>query len=76
MDLQTRRLNLISHLAQLQDEKFVECIEKFILRKQNNKIDLTPFTMEELIHRIEKSENNFKIGNFKSQDELEQLSSN
>lgn len=76
MDLQTRKLNLISYLAQLQDEKFIERIEKFILRKQKNESDFKPFTVEELIHRIEESENDFKNGNFKTQDELERLSTN
>lgn len=76
MDLQTRKLNLISYLAQMQDEKFIEGIEKFILRKQEDKADFKPFTVDELIHRIEKSENDFINGNFKTQDELEKLSAN
>ncbi len=74
MDLQTRKLNLIAYLAQLQDEKFIERIEKFILRKQENESDFKPFTVEELIHRIEESENDFKNGKFKTQDELDRLS--
>ncbi|AXG71125.1 hypothetical protein KORDIASMS9_03380 [Kordia sp. SMS9] len=74
MDLQTRKLNLISYLAQLQDEKFIEKIERFILRKQRNEPEFKPFTVDELIQRIEKSENDFKNGKFKTQDELEQLS--
>lgn len=74
MDLQTRKLNLISYLAQLQDEKFIEKIEKFILRKQENEVDFKPFTVDELIRRIEQSENDFKNGKFKTQDELERLS--
>lgn len=76
MDLQTRKLNLISYLAQQEDEKFIEKIEKFILRKQDKESDFKPFTVDELIHRIKKSENDFKNGNSKTQDELEQLSSN
>ena len=76
MDLQTRKLNLISYLAQLQDEKFIERIEKFVLRKQKNETDFKPFTVDELIRRIEQSENDFKNGNIKTQDELERLSAN
>ncbi|WP_194768831.1 hypothetical protein [Tamlana sp. I1] len=75
MDLQTRKLNLISYLAQLQDEKFIERIEKFILSKQESQVDLKPFTVDELIRRIEQSESDFQKGNFKTQDELEQFSS-
>ena len=74
MDLQTRKLNLISYLAQLQDEIVIERIEKFILRKQKEEFDIEPFTVEELIQRIEKSENNFKKGKYKTQEEIEKLS--
>ncbi len=76
MDLQTRKLNLISYLAQLQDEKFLERIEKYIINRQEKEYDFKPFTVDELINRIEKSEEDFKNGNFKTQDELEQLSAN
>ncbi|MFK7747971.1 MAG: hypothetical protein AB8B65_06260 [Kordia sp.] len=76
MDLQTRKLNLIAYLAQLQDEKFIEKLEKFILRKQEDTSEYIPFTVDELIHRIQKSENDIKNGNFKTQDDLEKLSGN
>ncbi len=76
MDLQTRKLNLISYLAQLQDEKFIDKIERFILRKQESSTDFKPFTVDELIDRIQQSESNFKTGKFKSQEELEKLSAN
>ena len=76
MDLQTRKLNLISYLAQLQDEKFLERIEKYIMNEQETEYDIKPFTVDELKNRIEKSEKDFKNGNFKTQDELEHLSAN
>lgn len=38
--------------------------------------DLKPFTLEKLIHRIEKSELDFKNVNFKSQEDLEKTSAN
>jgi hypothetical protein len=62
MDLQTRKLNLISYLAQIQDEKFIEKLESFILAKKSEEEsnDLKPFTVEELISRIEKSEEDFQ----------------
>lgn len=47
MDLQTRKLNLI-----------------------------TPFSMEDLINRIKKSELDFKNGNVKSQEDVEKSSLN
>ncbi|HUH25780.1 MAG TPA: hypothetical protein VLY87_04085 [Flavobacterium sp.] len=76
MDLQTRKLNLIAYLAQLQDEIFFEKIEKYILKKADKDVLLKSFTMEELINRIEESEQDFKNGRFKSQEDLEKISSN
>ncbi|MBZ9785851.1 hypothetical protein LB456_00115 [Psychroflexus sp. CAK57W] len=38
--------------------------------------ELNPFTIEELVNRIEQSELNFKNGKFKSQKELEKISAN
>ena len=74
MDLQTRKLNLISYLAQLQDENFLLKIENFILNKAGKDEVLKHFTEEELINRIQKSEDDYKNGNFKTQNELEEIS--
>lgn len=76
MDLQTRKLNLITYLAQIQDEQFIEKIEEFILVKNESEPEFKQLSVEELIQRIQQSENDFKNGNFKSQEELEELSSN
>ena len=76
MDLQTRKLNLIAYLAQLQDEIFFEKIEKYILQKAESDLPLKPFTQEELISRIKESESNYENGRFKSQEDLEKISSN
>ena len=74
MDLQTRKLNLISYLAQLQDENVFVKIENFILSKVGKDSVLKQFTEEELINRIQKSEEDFKNGKFKMQNELEEIS--
>ncbi len=74
MDLQTRKLNLISYLAQIQDENFIEKIENFILSKSGKDADFKKFTEEELINRIQKSEEDFKNGKFKTQNDLEEIS--
>ena len=76
MDLQTRKLNLISYVTQMQDEKLIEKIEKYIINNQKKEYDFKPFTVDELVDRIEQSEKDFKNGNFKTQDEVEQLSAN
>ena len=75
IDLQTRKLNLITYLAQIQDEQFIEKIEEFILVKNESEPEFKQLSVEELIQRIQQSENDFKNGNFKSQEELEELSS-
>lgn len=77
MDLQTRKLNLISYLAQIEDEIFFDELENYILKREvKRKPDLNPFTIDELIHRIEKSELDFDNGNFKSQEDIEKISEN
>ena len=76
MDLQTRKINLISYLIELKDEKSIGEIEKLILKKREKEPDFKTFTDEELVQRIERSEKDFKGGKFKTQDEIEQLSAN
>ena len=77
MDLQTRKLNLITYLAQMQDKNFFEKIENYILRKSKEKTEeLRQFSVEELISRIEISEQDYKNGNFKTQEDLEKISAN
>ena len=77
MDLQTRKLNLITYLAQMQDENFFEKIENYILRKSKEKTEeLRQFSVEELISRIEISEQDYKNGNFKTQEDLEKITAN
>lgn len=77
MDLQTRKLNLIIYLAQIQDEHFFDKIEDYILSKlEKGRSDYNPFSIKTLINRIEKSEEDFKNGRFKSQEDLESQSSN
>jgi hypothetical protein len=77
MDLQTRKLKLITYLAQIKDEVFLDNLESYILKQEvEGNPDLKPFTFEELINRIEKSELDLGNGNFKSQENLEIESAN
>lgn len=75
MDLQTRKLNLITYLAGLQDESFFAKIEDYIFKK-NQKIEkkFKPFSEEELLNRIAKSQKDLENGRYKTQDELEKIS--
>jgi hypothetical protein len=71
MDLQTRKLNLITYLAQIKDEIFFDKLENYILKREvEHNPELKPFRVEELINRIEISELDFKNGKVKSQEEL------
>jgi hypothetical protein len=77
MDLQTRKLNLITYLAQVQDEVLLEKLESYILKNEREFYsELKPFTIEELVNRIKKSELDYKEGKFKSQEDLEKTSTN
>ncbi len=77
MDLPTRKLNLITYLAQIKDEIFFNKLESYILKREAElNPDLKPFTVEELINRIEMSELDFENGKFKSQEDLEKISAN
>ncbi len=73
MDLQTRKLNLIQYLLNLQDENLFNKIESFIITKEK---DLKTFTKDELVARAEKSNQDYLEGKFVSQDELETQSEN
>lgn len=55
MDIQTRKLNLITYLAQLQDESFFEKIEEYILSKLEKEDHTKPFSVEQLNKRIDQS---------------------
>lgn len=76
MDIQTRKLNIIAYLAQLQDETLIQKIEKYIINSSEkiNSADKKPMTIQELLDRIEKSEKDYEQGRVISQDELENLS--
>lgn len=77
MDLQTRKLNLITYLAQIKDEIFFDKLESYILKRAiERNPDLKPLTIEALINRIEQSELDFENGDFRSLEDLENVSAN
>ncbi len=76
MDIATRKINLISFLAQLQDEIFLEKLENMILKEENIILkNRTSLTEEELLLRIKKSESDYANGRYKTQEELNIISS-
>ncbi|HEY3390390.1 MAG TPA: hypothetical protein VGK38_12500 [Prolixibacteraceae bacterium] len=77
MDLQTRKLNTIGYLINLQDEKVFTKIEAAIdsIRTQKDS-KLKPFTKKQLIDRAKQSNQDYLAGRFKSQEQLELESEN
>ncbi|MCL4483023.1 MAG: hypothetical protein M1445_10525 [Bacteroidetes bacterium] len=76
MDLQSRKLNLIGYLIDIQDEKIFSEIESTILgnRKQNRQQDLLQFTPEQLVNRAEEANQDYLACRTKTQDQLERES--
>ena len=73
MDLQSRKLNLIGYLIDIQDEKVFSEIESSILEntKQNRQQNLVRFTQEQLENRAEEANQDYLAGRTKTQDHLE-----
>jgi hypothetical protein len=77
MDLQTRKLNAIGYLINLQDEKIFTKIESTIDSIKSQKdIKLKPFTKKQLIDRAKLSNQDYLAGRFKTQEQLELESEN
>jgi len=77
MDLQTRKLNAIGYLINIQDEKVFSKIESAIIDSQKrDKKSLKPFTKKQLIDRAKQSDNDYRAGRVKTQKQLEIESEN
>lgn len=77
MDLQTRKLNAIGYLINLQDEKLFSKIESAIIDSQkHDKKSLKPFTKKQLIDRAKQSDNDYRAGRVNTQKQLEIESEN
>jgi hypothetical protein len=79
MDLQTRKLNAIKYLINLQDEQAFSKIESTIIESQNPqeiRKDLKPFTQKQLLARAKQSNKDYQAGKFKTQEQLEKESEN
>ncbi|GAB1452209.1 hypothetical protein MASR2M47_22650 [Draconibacterium sp.] len=79
MDLQTRKLNAIEYLAGLRDEKVFRKIESTITEVQKAQIEkrnVKPFTQQQLLDRAKQSEQDYKSGKIKDQEQLEKESEN
>ena len=74
MDLQERKLKLISYIAHLEDEHLLNEME-LIYNLENVQDDhFKPFTKEELEARLKRSMDDFANGRFKTHEEVVELS--
>jgi len=79
MDLETRKLNAIGFLLGLQDESILSKIETAISELKtlaNAATNTSPFTKEEMIERAKIANQDYLLGRYKTQEQLEQESEN
>ncbi|MNK33693.1 hypothetical protein D3C87_521860 [compost metagenome] len=76
MNIETRKIEFVQAFLKLQSEELISQFEKLLKKTKQTEKELKPFTVEELHERIAKSEDDFENGRFKTQEELEKISSN
>lgn len=77
MDLQTRKLDAIRYLINLQDEKIFRKIEATIdTVKSQKETKSPPFTSKQLVDRAKLSNEDYLAGRFKTQEQIELESEN
>ena len=76
MYIETRKIEFVQAFLSLQSEELISQFEKLLKQTKQTEKELKPFTVEELHERIAKSEDDFENGRFKTQEELEKISSN
>ena len=72
MDLQARKYNLIEYLIALNDETILKKIEIAFLKIKEGKSK--KITQQELLNRAMKSNEDYLLGNYKTQEQLERES--
>ena len=68
MNLQTRKIEFIKEFLNIQDEKLISKFESLLYNKESN--SLNSISSLELNRRIDKSEDDFKNGRFKTTSQL------
>jgi hypothetical protein len=79
MDLQTRKLKAIEYLIGLRDEKIFSKIESTIVevqKQQTGNRDVKSLSVEQLVDRAKRSNEDYHAGRFKTQETLEKESEN
>ena len=73
MDLQTRKIEFIQAFLKLQSEEVISQFENLLKKKSVAEIDeeyFKPMSMSDFNSRIDKSEDDFKNGKYKTTSEL------
>lgn len=73
MDIQTRKMQFIEEYLRITDESLLEKLT-LLLRKERQKqlkATLRPMSQEELVEKLERSENDIAAGRVYSQSEVE-----
>jgi hypothetical protein len=68
MDLQTRKIEFVQEFLKLQSEELISQFENLLKNKAQQNVK--PMSVIELNTRIDKSEDDFKNGKFKTSSEL------
>lgn len=68
MDLQTRKIEFVQEFLKLQSEELISQFENLLKNKAQQNVK--PMSVIELNARIDKSEDDFKNGKFKTSSEL------
>lgn len=71
MDLQTRKIEFVQEFLKLEDEETIAILE-IVMKQQLSATDdaLKPMGMDELNARIDRSEDDFRNGRYKTTAEL------
>ena len=74
MDIQSRKIEFMQAFLKLQSEEIISQLENILKEKAavelEQKSDFKPMSLKEFNDRIDKSENDFKNGKYKSTSEL------
>lgn len=74
MDIQSRKIEFIQAFLKLQSEEVISQLENILRKKSTIELeqnsDFKPISLKEFNDRIDKSENDFKNGKYKSTAEL------
>jgi len=70
MDLQTRKIEFIQKFLKLQSEEEISQFENLLKKKSITDDTIKPMSITELNSRIDKAEEDFKNGKFKTSSEL------